>query len=71
VLRRGPSQNAAHQVQLALALEAAWKRERRPGDGRCNYRGWIAREREGEGMPSARKQIANVRAEMKGRCGDC
>jgi hypothetical protein len=31
----------------------------------------IAREQEGEGMPSARKLNANVRAETKGRCGVC
>jgi hypothetical protein len=34
VLRRGPSQKAAHQVQLGLTLETARKRERRHGDGR-------------------------------------
>jgi hypothetical protein len=69
VLWRGPSQKAAHQVQLALALEAAWKRERRHGDGRCDCGGWIAREQEGDEMPSTRKQNANVRAETKGRGG--
>jgi hypothetical protein len=71
VLRRGPSQKAVHQVQLGLALEVARKRERRHGDGRCDCGGWIAREQEGEEMPSTRKQNANVRAETKGRCGVC
>jgi hypothetical protein len=69
VLQRSPSQKAVHQVQLALALEAAWKRERRHDGGHCDCKGWIAREQEGEGMPSARKQNANVRAETKGRDG--
>jgi hypothetical protein len=69
VLRRGPSQKAVHQVQLALALEAAWKRKGRHGDGRCDCGGWIAREQKGEEMPSARKQNANVRVETKGRGG--
>jgi hypothetical protein len=68
MLRRGPTQKPAHQVQLALALEAAWKRERRHGDGCCDCGGWIAREQEGDEMPSARKQNAIVHAEMKG-CG--
>jgi hypothetical protein len=70
-LRRGPSQKAAHRVQLDLALEAAGMTKRRHGDGRCDCGGWIAREQEGEEMPSARKLIANVRAETKGRYGDC
>jgi hypothetical protein len=68
-LRRGPSQKAAHRVQLDLALEAAGLTKRRHGDGRCDCGGWIAREQEGEEMLSARKLIANVRVEMKGRYG--
>jgi hypothetical protein len=31
--RRGPSQKAAHRVQLCLALEAVRERKRRHGDG--------------------------------------
>jgi hypothetical protein len=39
-------------------LEAAGKAQRRHGDGCCYCRRWIAREQEGEEMPSARKPIA-------------
>jgi hypothetical protein len=66
VLRRGPSQKVAHQVQLDLSLEAAQKRERRHGDGRCDCGGWIAREQEGEEMPSARKPIAKGELRRRG-----
>jgi hypothetical protein len=66
VLRRGPSQKAAHQVQLGLALEAAWKSERRHGDGRCACGGWNVREHEEEGMPSARKLIARCVQRRRG-----
>jgi hypothetical protein len=66
VLQCGPSKKAAHQVQLGLALEAARKRERRHGDGRCDCGGWIAREQEGEEMPSARKPIAKGERRRKG-----
>jgi hypothetical protein len=59
-LQCGPSQKAAHRVQLDLALEAAGLTKRRHGDGRCDCGGWIAREQEGEEMPSARKLITNV-----------
>jgi hypothetical protein len=57
-LRRGLSQKAAHQVQLALALEVAGVTKGRHGDQRCDCGGWIAREQEGEEMPSARNLIA-------------
>jgi hypothetical protein len=67
-LRCAPSQKAAHRVQLDLTLEAAGKTKRRHGDGRCSCGEWIAREQEGEGMPSARKLIAKARAETKGHC---
>jgi hypothetical protein len=56
-LRRGPSQKAAHRVKLDLALEAAGMTKRRHHDGRCDCGGWIAREQEGEEMPSAKSRL--------------
>jgi hypothetical protein len=65
-LRRGPSQKAAHRVQLVLMLEAAGKTERRHGDGCCDSGGWIARVQEKEGMPGARKLIARCVRRRRG-----
>jgi hypothetical protein len=68
-LRRGPPQEAAHRVKLALVLKAAGLTKQRHGGGCCDCEGMDCTGA-GRGRNIGRKkQIANVRVETKGRCG--
>jgi hypothetical protein len=68
-LQRGPPKEAAHRVELILALEAAGLAKRRHGGGCCGCEGKDCKDA-GRGRNAGRKkQIANVQVKTKGCCG--
>jgi hypothetical protein len=62
VFRRGPSHEAAHQVQLGLGLEAARERKRRHGDG-------VEIAKDGLQGSRKKKDAERKEADRKEECG--
>jgi hypothetical protein len=68
-LWRGPPQEAAHRVKLALTLKAAGLTKRIHGGGCCDCEGMDCKDVGGGRNAGRKMQIANVQVEPKGRCG--
>jgi hypothetical protein len=67
-LRRGPSMEAAHRVELFLVLKVAGMAKRRHGGDCCSREGKDCEDAGGRWNAGHKKHIANVRVETKGRC---